>query len=196
MTDEEIYDGLRGTAAQRSAALKALYEDQVLRNYVAAHIRKNKGSEADIDDTFQEAVIITDRQVRTGALEDKKKVRAYLQQTARWTWLRKRQKWNDRKNELTENVQPEEVSPSPESAFIQAERKQIIIELLEQLDDKCQEILRRQGLSESMAEIAAALGIANGKAAKNAAYRCRMKFRELVKQRPDYRDFLGLGPQS
>jgi len=191
-TDEEIVQGLQGTAAARDAALRSLFLDQALKGYIIGYVQRNGGNVQDGEDIHQDAIILLDRRVRQGGYRGAGSIGGYLQGIARRLWLRKRERWQNRTEELDPANEEEETAESPELIFISEERLSVIREVLAKLGDKCRELLELYKLEHSMEEIAAKMGFGSKDVAKNEAYRCRKRFREFVEAREGYREVLGI----
>ena len=188
-TDEHIVAAIQTSPEERDWALRCLFLDKKLKNYVLKYVREKGGNNADGEDIFQEAIIKLDERVRAKAIDDSSKVRNYLQGIARNLWLRRLS--NSKREELQAEVKViRDVEASPEEDFIDQERINTIEEILEKIGKTCQQILTMYKLSYSMAEIADKLNFASPKVAKNEAYRCRKKFRTFVQEHPDYIDLL------
>lgn len=195
-SDIDIVNQLRGTARERASALKTLYLDKQLKSYIIGFVRRNGGNNQDGEDVFQDAIIVLDRRVRQDGYQGLGSIRGYLQGIAKKLWLRKRQQWNDRTEELNAQIQEEEVEESPETHLIAEERVALIRTILEKIGDRCKEILSMYKLKYSMEEIAGAMGLATPAVAKNEAYRCRQKFRVFVKENPMYEEVLGVSTKK
>ncbi|MEN0004001.1 MAG: RNA polymerase sigma factor [Bacteroidota bacterium] len=189
--DAQLAAQLQGTAQERTRALKTLYMDAQLKQYIIAFITKNGGNKQDAEDVFQDAIILVDRRVRQGGYEGSGTLGGYIQGIAKRLWLRKRQQWNERTTALTVEAQ-EEVEENIEVQLIGEERIKVIQLILEDIGERCKKILTMYKLKHSMEEIAAAMHLATAKVAKNEAYRCRQKFRAFVEQHANYAEVLGV----
>lgn len=195
-SDQEIIDGLNGDQTKRDSILKSLYLNKTLRNYITGFVKRYGGNEQDGQDTFQDALILLDRRIREGGYSGTGTIEGYLQGIAKRVWFRKRDKWDNRTEELNNQNQKEELVDSPEVIMISEEKNSLIQAILEQLGEKCKTILSMYGLNHSMEEIAKQLGFANPKVAKNEAYRCRMKFRKFALQHPNLLELLQWSPSK
>lgn len=189
-TSEAIVQGLRGTPKERRAALKCLATNKALRGYVIGFVKRNGGNEADGEDNFHDAILKLDERVRAGGLDDNTKIENYLQGIAKFLWLRKHKYTYQRTEALDTNNRPEEAEEGIEVSIMAEEKKMAIDKVLERIGEKCKELLRLYKLRVSMDDIATTMNFASANVAKNEAYRCRKKFREVVKANPGFRELL------
>lgn len=189
-TDESIVAGIRAGGTKRDWALRCLFLDTKLRGYIMGFVKNYGGNEPDGEDTFQDAIIILERQVREGTFNGTGSIGGYLQGIARRIWLRKHSR-NNKIESLSPN-QDSGIEEAPDVQFIEEEKSKAIEEILNRIGEKCKQILTMYKLKHTMEEIAAALSFASRDVAKNEAYQCRQRFRNFVKERPDYMELLGV----
>lgn len=191
-TPGEIIDALTGQdTGRRKAALQCLFENQALRKRTIAHVRRYGGNRQDGEDVFQEAIIVFDRKTRAGAFRGESSLEGYFMGIVRWHWFNEQQR--NARQPVSLHETPPEPPPggNPEQEYLLAERREQLDKLLEQLADKCRNLLKMYALDYSMDEIARQLGFANDKVAKKEAYLCRKRFRVVLKQHPElWQDFI------
>lgn len=189
-SDQGITEGIRTGGVQRDQALRCLYLDTALKGYILGFVRNNGGNEPDGEDVFQDAIIILERQVREGTFAGTGTVGGYLQGIARRLWLRKKTQQSN-----VQELQPNQENgqeDAPDVQVMEAERLDLIDEILNRIGEKCKQVLTMYKLKHTMEEIALALGFSSKDVAKNEAYQCRLRFRNYVKDRPDYLEILGV----
>lgn len=168
--------------AQREAALCALFENEVLRRACIAHVRKHGGNRQDGEDVFQEALIVLDRKLRLGDYRGDGNIKAFFMGIVRWHWFNEQHK-TTHKNTLFTNHTPEPPpTADPELEYLLTERRELLENLLEQLADKCRNLLKYYQLDFSMEEIAQRMGYANAGVAKKEAFLCRKRFKVLLEK--------------
>ena len=74
---------------------------------------------------------------------------------------------------------------TPETVFLSKERKEIVKQLLDSLDEKCRLILRKWMLKFSMTEIAQEMGFKNEAVARNVKRRCFRKLLDQIEAKPE-----------
>jgi RNA polymerase sigma factor (sigma-70 family) len=189
--DKFTIAGIQGTAAEREQALGQFFrQHRGLRGQVINYVATHGGTEQDGEDVFQDAVVLFDRHIRSGRFEGKSALTTFFFSIAKFHWIGKRRR-SHKTEELPERRENESVQ-EPDLHYIHEEKKTILEQALEQIGEKCQQLLNLYKLDYSMEEIAEALGISSAAMAKKDAYRCRMKLREYLTQRPHLLRELGV----
>lgn len=166
-------------------ALKDLFENNVLRQKTIAHVCRQRGNRQDGEDVYQEAVIVLDRKVRQGDYRGEGSLDAYFMGIVRQHWLNERRR-NSKSPFLHTDHPPElPASGDPEQDYLLSERREQLGKLLEQLNDKCRNILVLYQLGYSMDDIAQVMGYANSNVAKKETCLCRRRFLALLKSIPE-----------
>lgn len=181
LDDKTLIAYICGTNAQRDEALQTFFSDMELRSIVINLIRKQGGSDADGEDTFQDTMILFDRNIREGRFEGKSSLRTYFIAISKWQWH------NRQRQHRTVELEPthyDETVPSVEVKVLSEERKSLIEEVLSQIGDRCKEILTLYGNSYSNEEIAKVFGFSSTDAAKKESYRCRLRMKDYVRSSP------------
>lgn len=178
MTDETIIHNIRQGGQARDAALQHLYLRSGVREAVARVVSDTGGSQADAQDVFQEAFVLFDRNVREGKFDGRSSLTTYLVAIAKWHWLNVRRR-EGRYTQL-EPAQHEGTTDSPEVTTIQAEQRDMLTAALEQIGERCKQLLTLYQMNCSMTEIADLMGYQSPDVAKKEAYRCRLKLRERL----------------
>lgn len=179
LTDHEIITAVQAGGAARAAALQYLYLKSGLREAVNRTVLDQGGSMADAQDVFQESFVLLDRNLREGRFEGRSTLSTYLVAIAKWKWLGMRRQ-EGRYTELAAAQYDTEVE-SPEVSAIDQEQRALLAAALEQIGERCKQLLGMYQMDYSMAEIAQAMGYQSQDVAKKEAYRCRMKLREKLR---------------
>ena len=189
-TDEALAKAIRAGGAQREAALQAMYQKPGLRETVIRLVLDSGGSRDDAMDVFQETLVLFDRNLREGRFEGRSALATYFVGIAKWRWLAVRRQ----RGRFTEYSaeQHDELVESPEHETLKAEHRDWIEAALGKIGERCRQLLRLYQLDYSMEEIAQTMEYANADVAKKEAYRCRMRFRDLLDQNPQWNDLLNL----
>ncbi len=186
----ELVEALTGhDTARRQLAMRSLFEHPALRQKAIAHVRKRGGSRQDGEDVFQEAIIVFDRKVRQGAYQGAGPLEAYFMGIVRWHWYNELHR-PARATHAASSAEPPETPAggNPELDYLLAERRTQLENLINQLADKCRNLLKMYQLDYSMTEIAQEMGFANSNVAKKEAALCRKRLRALVRQHPEIFD--------
>ena len=189
-TDEALANAIRHGGPQREAALQVMYQKPGLRETVMRLVLEQGGNRDDALDVFQETLVLFDRNLREGRFEGRSSLSTYFVGIAKWHWLAQRRQ-RGRQAELLP-VHHDGLVESPEAEVLQAEHRGWLEAALGRIGERCRELLRLYQLDYSMEEIAQTMRYANPDVAKKEAYRCRMRFRELLEQYPQWNDLLNL----
>jgi len=183
-TDEALIEDIRSGGSAREDALKRIYLLPGLRESVFRYILEHGGSRQDAQDIFQESIVLLDRNLREGRFEGKSALSTYFVAIAKWRWVTV-QRQQGRYAELAPAHYDAEVD-SPEADTIRREYRELFQEALAQIGDRCRELLQLYQLEYSMEEIAQKMQYGSADVAKKEAYRCRMRFRELLENHPQF----------
>ncbi|MDX2133436.1 MAG: RNA polymerase sigma factor [Saprospiraceae bacterium] len=171
--------------AQYQAALKDLFENNVLRQKTIAHVCRQRGNRQDGEDVYQEAVILLDRKVRQGDYRGEGSLDAFFMGIVRQHWFNERRRNSKSRFLHTDNPPELPAAGDPEQDYLLAERQEQLGKLLKQLNHKCRKILILYQLGHSMDDIARVMGYANSNVAKKETCLCRRRFLELLKAIPE-----------
>jgi RNA polymerase sigma factor (sigma-70 family) len=186
--DSLLIDAIRsGNARSRDWALYRIYSNSKYKEFTRTYITSHHGLEADVDDVFQEAIILLDRNLRNGAYKEESTLGTYLMAIVKWTWLGIQRKKKLQVVEIDTNSMQLEVG-SAESSLLSEEREEIMNLAINQLGSKCRELLGQYKLDHTMKEIAMQLGYSSAEMAKKQAYRCREKLKIFFTCHTEYRE--------
>ncbi len=188
--DDQLKIMLAGTVEQCKMALHHLFADPALRTQVIAYIRKHGGTQEDGEDAMQEAVVIFDKNFRAGRFKGDGTLRGYFFGIVKWWWY-SRNRSHKPMLDFNPDIYDAEVE-SHEDLLIADERINAIREALQEIGERCQQILTLWGQNVSMEKIAEAIGLRDRIAAKREAYRCRERFTNIIKSNPRLRAQVGL----
>ncbi len=183
-SDDTIQAGIQSGGPAREQALKRLYQLPGLREAVVRYVLDHGGSRQDAQHIFQEALVLFDRNLREGRYEGKSSLRTYFVAIAKWRWVTVRRQ-QGRYTEISPLHYDGEVD-SPEAETIRSEYRELFQEALGQIGDRCRDLLKLYQLEYSMEEIAQLMQYNSADVAKKEAYRCRMRFRELLENHPEF----------
>lgn len=186
LSQSEIIGALSGSDAElRQTALRQLFEHPTLRQLAIAHVRRHGGNRQDGEDVFQEAIIVFDRKIRSGAFRGEGSLEAYFMGIVRWQWFNEQHRYGNAAVAYGAETPEPVPSGDPEMEYLLTERRDQLEKLVTQLTDKCQKLLKMYQLDYSMDEIARLMGFANGGVAKKEAFLCRKRFRVVLEMYPE-----------
>jgi RNA polymerase sigma factor (sigma-70 family) len=178
--DATLEAAIRNGGPQREAALQFMYQKPGLRETVIRLVLEQGGTRDDALDVFQETLVLFDRNLREGRFEGRSTLATYFVGIAKWKWVAQRRQ----RGRLTELLPDhyDGVVESPESDMLRAEHRSWLEAALGKIGERCRELLRLYQLDYSMEEIAQTMQYASPDVAKKEAYRCRMRFRDVLEQ--------------
>jgi len=180
ISDIDIITGVRN---QDDKVLNWLYDNyfQSVRN----HVLNNSGSDDDVSDVFQDAIIVLYNQITEDKLRLTSDLKGYFFGIARNVWnsqLRKKQKTIELEFDLPDEEETEDQSdPTLE---------RIISRVFQRLKPDQQMVLSLFSDGNSYEEIAVKLNLKNEVYARRKKYLCKEALLELVKEDPEYQEYL------
>lgn len=180
ISDIDIITGVRN---QDDKVLNWLYDNyfQSVRN----HVLNNSGSDDDVSDVFQDAIIVLYNQITENKLRLTSDLKGYFFGIARNVWnsqLRKKQKTIELEFDLPDEEETEDQSdPTLE---------RIISRVFQRLKPDQQMVLNLFSDGLSYEEIAVKLNLKNEVYARRKKYLCKEALLELVKEDPEYQEYL------
>jgi RNA polymerase sigma factor (sigma-70 family) len=182
ISDTAIIEGIR---QQDDQILNWLYDNyhQIVRH----HVLKNSGSDADVSDVFQESIIALYRQISENELTLTSDLKGYFFGIARNIWstqLRKRA----RNTEIEFDLPDENDSDDANNTVLE----RIVTRAFQKLSLDSQTMLTLFSEGFSYAEITSKMKLKNETYARRKKYLSKETLMELIKEDPEYQDFLDL----
>lgn len=183
-SDEEILEGIK---LRNDAVLNYVYDDctPLIKNLVL----RNSGDQEDVQDVFQDAMVILFRKVQQNHFELQCTFKTYLFSICHHLWLQKiekRKKENTafRNVAHTTNLNEEELIDIYDD---EAEKFRIYQKHFLSLDKDCQNLLKLFIKKASIREIADIMGYKTEKYTKVKKYRCKEELKRRVNNDPNYK---------
>lgn len=180
-SDSTIIEGIRN---QDDKILRWLYDNYL--EPVRHHVLRNSGTDADVSDVFQESVITLYRQITENDLKLTSDLKGYFFGIARNIWsslLRKKIR-----NTQIEIDPPDDSDPD---GFESPILERIISRVFPKLNKDSQTILTLFAEGVSYQEIAERMNLKNETYARRKKYLSKEALMELIREDPEYRDYLG-----
>jgi RNA polymerase sigma factor (sigma-70 family) len=179
-SDINIIEGVR---KQDNKVLNWLYDNylQSVRSYVL----KNSGSEEDVSDVFQDSIIVLYTQISENNLNLTTDLKGYFFGIARNVWnayLRKKHRTTELKIDLADEEDMEEIND------LILER--VVSRAFQKLRPDQQTVLNLFSEGHSYEEIAVKMNLKNEIYARRKKYMCKEALLELVKEDPEYQEYL------
>jgi len=182
ISDINIIEGVRN---QDDKILNWLYDNYF--NTVKNHVLSNSGSDEDVSDVFQDTIIVLFNQITDDKLNLTSDLKGYFFGIARNVWsshLRKKQKTVELEIDLPDEEETEEqYDPTLE---------RIVSRVFLKLKPDQQMVLNLFSEGLSYEEIASKMNLKNEIYARRKKYLCKETLLELVKEDPEYQEYLRL----
>lgn len=181
ISDTKIIEGIR---LQDDVILNWLYD-----NYFPAvknHVLRNNGSVEDVSDVFQDSIIVLYKQITEENLQLTTDLKGYFFGVARNIWsahLRKKQK----STELDIDIPDEDNEESGDPLL-----ERVVSRAFSKLKPDQQLILSLFSDGHSYEEIAVKMNLKNELYARRKKYLCKEALLDLVKEDPEYQEYLRL----
>ncbi len=177
--DQEILRLLQSAdTAEADRALKYLYER--LYKMVQHFIMTNNGTANEVEDIFQDGMVVLYNQVRRPGFTLTSTISTYFYSICRNLWLKQLRKRN-RNTTLTEEQENIPVAETQFDVLVQSEQAQQLASLVAQLGDDCQKILHYFYYERlRMKEIIEKMQISSVAVAKNKKSNCMKQLRKLA----------------
>jgi RNA polymerase sigma factor (sigma-70 family) len=180
ISDKSIIEGIKN---QDDKTLNWLYENYF--HTVKIHVIKNSGTSDDVSDVFQDSIIVLYNQIMADTLILTSDLKGYFFGIARNIWnahLRKKRETT----ELDDNL-PDDIN-SDDMVDLLFER--IVSRAFLKLKPDYQALLKLYSDGCSFEEIAVKLNLKNETNARRKKYICKEALMELVKEDPEYQEYL------
>jgi RNA polymerase sigma factor (sigma-70 family) len=181
ISDSRIIEGVR---LQDDTILNWLYD-----NYFAAvknHVLRNSGSNEDVSDVFQDTIIVLYNQITEGNLNLTTDLKGYFFGIARNVWKAQLRK-NQRNTELVIDIPDEDPDDYGDPLL-----ERVVSRAFQKLKPDQQLILSLFSDGHTYEEIAAKMNLKNEMYARRKKYLCKEALLDLVKDDPEYQEYLRL----
>lgn len=184
-TDEAILEGIR---LRSTVIIEYVYEEcyPLIRNMVL----KNSGETEDVQDIFQDAMVVLFRKVREEDLALQCSFKTYLFSICNHLWLQRLERRKKETSVFRSVAQTVELSEEEliEIYDEETEKYRIYQKHFLDLDEECQNLLRIFLKKLSIREIADIMGYKTEKYAKVKKYRCKEELKRKIMNDPAYRN--------
>jgi RNA polymerase sigma factor (sigma-70 family) len=182
ISDEKIIKGIR---LQDDMILNWLYD-----NYFSAvknHVIKNSGSTDDVSDVFQDSIIVLYKQITEENLNLTTDLKGYFFGIARNVWnahLRRKQRNTGLEFDIAEEDDPDDNGDPV--------LERIVSRAFQKLKPDQQQMLKLFADGHSYEVIATEMNLKNDVYARRKKYLCKEAILDLMKEDPEYQEYLRL----
>jgi RNA polymerase sigma factor (sigma-70 family) len=187
INDQMLIQAIKcGEDRKRDWALYQFYSSSEVQNFTSQYVIQHGGQSSDVDDVFQDAMVTFDRNIRNDIFKGNSSLKTYLLAIVKWTWLGYQRKKNNQTVEINPDIHTSfDSADNIEYSIINIEQANMVEQAINQIDERCQELLRHYKIDTSMKEIAAIMGFSSPEMAKKQAYRCRERLRNYFLSQPN-----------
>lgn len=184
-SDEALIEAIRKGGTSRQRAIRQIYHNERLRQRVVRFVQANSGNQQDGQDMYHEGIIVLDRNLRNDKFRGETSLEGYLFSICRFQWMNQIRK-NTRIDLQDDHQQLDQpVVENPESLSMDAEKKDVLDQVLDQLGERCKKILSLWKLNYSMQEIADQLGFSSAAMATKNKYKCHKSLMTFLRTHPE-----------
>lgn len=184
-SDEQI---LKGILRHDNLVLSYIYKQYYYK--VNAFIRKNSGSDDDVSDIFQEAIIVIYRKLKENdLLFENRSFETYLFSVCRLLWLKSLRNIRAEKEKINESLPfTEEVYDDDLNNVIEKNERYLLYQKhFRNISTDCQKILQMFFDKVPIREITQVMGFKSEKYVKSRKFKCKELLIERIKQDTEYK---------
>jgi RNA polymerase sigma factor (sigma-70 family) len=184
-TDEQI---LKGILRHDNVVLAFIYKQYFYK--VNSYIRKNSGDEDDVNDIFQEAIIIIYRKLKENdLLFENRSFEVYLFSVCRYLWLKQLEKRRIEKEKISDTLpfQDDIYDDNLVAVIEKNERFLLYQKHFRNISTDCQKILQLFFDKVPIKQIAQIMGFKSDKYVKTRKFKCKELLIERIKQDSEYK---------
>ncbi len=183
-TDEEVVRILRKRSSEEDKVIEYLYTTHY--GMIKKLIRSRGGNDQDVQDIFQDALLVFYERVKSDDFKTQAKIGTYLYTVSRNLWVNRLKK----NMKLVHDDMREERYPAltllPKDQLTRAEENAFVKLILNALGDDCKKVLTAAVyLDKSMKAIAQEMGYDNEQIARNKKYKCLQKLKKIIEESID-----------
>lgn len=184
-TDDQI---LKGILRHDNVVLAFIYKQYFYK--VNAFIRKNNGDEDDVNDVFQEAIIIIYRKLKENdLLFENRSFEVYLFSVCRFLWLKQLEKRRIEQEKLSDSLPfQEDIYDDDLVAVVDKNERYLLYQKhFRNISTDCQKILQLFFDKVPIRQIALIMGLKSEKYVKTRKFKCKELLIERIRQDNEYK---------
>jgi RNA polymerase sigma factor (sigma-70 family) len=184
-TDEQI---LKGILRHDNVVLSFIYKQYFYK--VNSFVRKNQGDEDDVNDVFQEAIIIIYRKLKENdLLFENRSFEVYLFSVCRFLWLKQLSRRKLEKEKISDSLPfQEDVYDDNLVAVVEKNERFLLYQKhFKNISTDCQKILQLFFDKVPIKQIAQIMGFKSDKYVKTRKFKCKELLIERIKQDIEYK---------
>ncbi len=184
-TDDSIITNILGGGRSREQAIAYLYNESGIKDEVMKFIRSRSGSQEAAEDIFQEGMVSLVMNIQKGKFKGEGSIKGYLYGICRNIWFKKAKKENPGHDEWNPDQSDAPDLKTPEYHLFNQEKKNVILEVLGKLGEKCKQLLLLWRMSYSMKEIAERTDYKSEGVVRKKKHQCMKGLVAMVQENPE-----------
>ena len=184
----DIVQQVKSGITERNKVIKELYISPDIDKAVIGTLIKMGCERSLAHDCKTDAIVSFVKACYRPNFEIKSSVTNYLIGAAKNIWLTGVTKY--KKEHTTENIPDETVDESIEDNLISNEKKQLLRQLLDRLDDTCKKVLTLWSINKRMKEIATSLRYKSEGMARKKKHQCLQRLYAIIAENPQIKNEL------
>lgn len=188
MKTNEIIEAIKNNDSKN--LVRSLYK--IAFPPILIHIKQKGGQKSEAEDCFQDALVNLIKVVNANKYDENYEVKNYLFVVARNIWYNKIKRMGKvNAFEDLEVLNPSDEKDTPEVELISEERKTLVSAIMNQLGEKCKQLLTYTMFEKrKLTEVVSLMGFSNEGVVKTNNYRCKKKLKELFKENQEIKQML------
>ncbi len=185
MSKTEEREILEGIKSGDEVVIKAFYQKNL--GYIRGYILQNSGNEADVEDVFQDALVLIYQKLTANSLEVTASIHTYFYAVCKNMWRNRLRKNNKM---ITKEIVPEHEDAWQEDRiedFEQQDREHVYRKHFVRLNDTCKKVLGLVFEGKNMKEISSITGYSEGYTRKKK-FECKKSLIEMIEKDPIYQE--------
>ena len=183
MRDYSTEEIIRGIARQKDRVITYVYT--TCYPDIRKLILSNRGNDHDVEDIFQDGMLIMYQKITEDGLELKCSFKTYLYSVCRFLWLQELEK-RSRKTASYASIE-ELAGENDNNSQKEAGELKLYEKHFKELSKECQNVLNMYFQKASMEEVAVVMGYKNIQIAKDKKYRCKKSLMAKIYNNPEYK---------
>ena len=155
---------------------------------IVHHVRANSGNDSEAEDIFQDTLLLIYLKIRNNSLELSSSFPTYFFGVARFLWLRELERKRKFFGNTSEASGVIEEEPDFLEDYIKMERRKLVIEHFNMLNNDCQKILELYIKETPLYRITKLMGYSSDQYTKNRRSVCKERLIKAIWNNPRFKE--------
>jgi len=182
-SDKDIFKGLK---ERDPKILKYIYDE--FFPLIRSDIEKHYGKSSELDDIFQEAIIIAYQNIKSKKIDKNTNFKSYIWSISSNLWKNHLRKTQPELIDFSEEDNTEIIDDSLEEQYQQNIRQKIFTEHFNRLKKECKKLLKLFFKNLPIKDISKKLGYKDEAVVKSKKYKCKEHLMQSIKEDIRFKD--------